>query len=157
MIKVKPEHLTLNRAGLENAILNQASWYELYGTECSTQRIKLARLKNKLEYISAQEKIKIRAEAETAKIKMTQDQVDCVLITTPVIQELKLEILDTEQYLGQLEVAVMAMMHKRDSIQNELKFVTSRLSMISGDVCSDTKFETQTSAVEKSIAESMAK
>ena len=45
MIKVKPEHLTLNRAGLENAILNQASWYELYGTECSTQRIKLARLK----------------------------------------------------------------------------------------------------------------
>ena len=79
MIEVKKEHFALDRAHLEQAVLEQASLYDLYASECAKQENNVARLKNKLEYRSAQLKIEIRTNADAAKIKMTQDQVDCAL------------------------------------------------------------------------------
>ena len=50
MIDVKKEHFALDRAHLEEAILNQASLYDLYASECARQQNKVDRLKNGLEY-----------------------------------------------------------------------------------------------------------
>ena len=155
MIEVRPEHLTLDKAHLEQAIFNQASWFDLYATECSKQQSKVDRLKNKLEYRSAQLKIEIRKNADVAKIKMTQDQVDCALFVEPEIVQFKEEFLDAEEYLGQLKAAVEAMRHKRDSIDNEVKLVTAKWSLTDGDCDPDKKFEAQQAAVDRSIQESM--
>lgn len=157
MIEVRPEHLALDRAHLEEAVLMQASWYDLYATECAKQQNKVDRLRNELEYKSAQLKIQIRANADAAKVKMTQDQVDCALIVEPEIVMLKKEILDAEEYLGQLKAAVTAMTHKRDSIENEIRLVMSKANMISGDCDPDTKFAAQCAAVEKATQASMSK
>lgn len=157
MIEVRPEHLALDRAHLEEAVLMQASWYDLYATECAKQQNKVDRLRNELEYKSAQLKIQIRANADAAKVKMTQDQVDCALIVEPEIVMLKKDILDAEEYLGQLKAAVTAMTHKRDSIENEIRLVMSKANMISGDCDPDTKFAAQCAAVEKATQASMSK
>ena len=157
MIEVKQEHLTLDRNRLEQAVLNQASLFDMYASECSKQENKVARLKNKLEYTEAQLKIQIRQKAEAAKIKMTQDQVDCALIVEPEVKMLKEEILDAEEYLGQLKAAVEAMRHKRDSIDNEVKLVTTKWSMTDGDCNPDTKFNAQTRAVEEATQRSLEK
>lgn len=158
MIEVKPEHLALDRAHLEEAILNQASLYDHYASECSRQQSKVDRLKNALEYKSAQLKIQIRTNAEVAKVKMTQDQVDCALEVEPEIQQLKGEILDAEEYLGQLKAAVTAMVHKRDSIENEVRLVLSKAGMLlDGSVSEDTKYDAQAAAVEAATQASMNK
>lgn len=155
MIEVKPEHLALDRAHLEQAVLNQASWYDLYASECGRQQNKVDRLKNELEYKSAQKKIEIRANAEAQKIKMTQDQVDCALIVDTEIKFLKDNILDEEEYLAQLKAAVTAMVHKRDSIENEVRLVLSKASMVVQDVDPDIRLDMQTTAVERAINESI--
>lgn len=157
MIEVRPEHLALDRNHLEQAVLMQASWYDLYATECAKQQNKVDRLRNELEYKSAQLKIQIRANADAAKVKMTQDQVDCALIVEPEIVMLKKDILDAEEYLGQLKAAVTAMTHKRDSIDNEIRLVMSKANMISGDCDPETKFAAQCAAVEKATQASMSK
>lgn len=157
MIEVKKEHLQFDRAHLEEAILNQASWFDLYASECAKQENKIDRLRNELEYKSAQLKIQIRKNAEAAKIKLTQDQVDSALIMEPEIVILKEKILDAEEYHGQLKAAVEAMRHKRDSIENERALVLSKFSMISGDCDPDTKFDAQCKAVEEATRASMRK
>lgn len=157
MIEVRPEHLALDRNHLEQAVLMQASWYDLYATECAKQQNKVDRLRNELEYKSAQLKIQIRANAEAAKMKLTQDQVDCALIVEPEIKLLKDQILDAEEYLGQLKSAVTAMTHKRDSIDNEVRIVTTKANLISGDCDPETKFAAQCAAVEKATQASMSK
>lgn len=157
MIEVKPEHLQLDRAHLEQAVLNQASLYDLYASECGKQQSKVDRLKNELEYKSAQKKIEIRNQAEAQKTKMTQDQVDCALIVDPEVKFLKDKILDEEEYLAQLKAAVTAMVHKRDSIENEIRLVLSKASMVTADVSPDIRLDMQTSAVERAVNESMNK
>lgn len=157
MIEVRPEHLALDRNHLEQAVLMQASWYDLYATECAKQQNKVDRLRNELEYKSAQLKIQIRANADAAKVKMTQDQVDCALIVEPEIVMLKKDILDAEEYLGQLKAAVTAMTHKRDSIDNEIRIVTTKANLISGDCDPETKFAAKCAAVEKATQASMSK
>ena len=158
MLEVKPEHLTLDRAHLQQANFQQASLIDLYGSECSKQQSKVDRIKNKLEYRSSQLKIEIRKNADVAKIKMTQDQVDCALTVEPEIVQLKEELLDAEEYLGQLKVAVEALRHKRDSINNEYKLAISKAdAILNGDVDSDIKFREQTAAVEKATQASMNK
>lgn len=158
MIEVRPEHLALDRNHLQQANLQQASLTDLYGSECSKQQNKVDRLKNELEYKSAQLKIQIRSNADVAKVKMTQDQVDCALIVEPEIVMLKKEILDAEEYLGQLKAAVEALRHKRDSINNEYRLAISKAdTIINGDVDSDIKFAAQCAAVEKATQASMSK
>lgn len=155
MIEVKPEHLALDRAHLEEAVLNQASWYDLYASECGKQQNKVDRLKNELEYKSALKKIEIRSQAEAQKIKMTQDQVDSALVIDPEVKMLNEKILDEEEYLAQLKAAVTAMVHKRDSIENEIRLVLSKASMVTADVSPDIRLDMQTSAVERAINESI--
>lgn len=157
MIEVKQEHFALDRAHLEEAILNQASLFDLYASECAKQQSVVDRLKNALEYKSAQLKIQIRTNAEAAKIKMVQDQVDCALTVEPEIKLLKEQILDAEEYLGQLKSAVEAMRHRRDSIENERALVLSKASMISCDCDPDTKLSAQCEAVDRATQESMRK
>lgn len=157
MIEVKSEHFALDRAHLEQAILSQASLYELYASEAAKVEAQVSRKKNALEYKSAQLKIQIRANADAAKVKLTQDQVDSALVVEPEIQQLKTEILDAEEYLGQLKAAVTAMVHKRDSIENETRMVLSRASMVSGECTPETTFQAQTRAVEAATEASMKK
>lgn len=157
MIEVKKEHFALDRAHLEQAVLEQASLYDLYASECAKQENNVARLKNKLEYRSAQLKIEIRTNADAAKVKMTQDQVDCALAVEPEVKQLREEILDAEEYLGQLKAAVTAMVHKRDSIENETRLVLSKATTILGSCDADTTFDAQCAAVEKATQQSMAK
>ena len=155
MIEVKKEHLALDRAHLEQAILNQASWFDLYASECARQQSKVDRLKNQLEYVSAEKKIAIRANAAASGGKApTQDQVDCQLIVDPDIKLLKDSMLEEEEYLGQLKAAVEAMRHKRDSIENERALVLSKFTM-DGDVSPEIREQTRLGAIEKAIQESM--
>lgn len=155
-IQVKPEHFVLDRNNLEQAILNQASWFDLYASECSRQQNRVDRLKNSLEYKSAQKKIEIRANADAKGKKMTQDQVDCEISVDEEIQCIKNQILDEEEYLGQLKSAVEAMRHKRDSIGYEVDLVRSKASMIlDGAVDADTRFQVQLDAVDRATQESM--
>lgn len=157
MIEVKKEHFALDRAHLEEAILNQASLFDLYASECAKQQSVVDWLKNSLEYRSAQLKIEIRTNADASKIKMTQDQVDCALAVEPEVKQLKEKILDAEEYLGQLKAAVTAMVHKRDSIENETRLVLSKASTILGSCDADTTFDAQCAAVERATQQSMAK
>lgn len=155
MIEVKKEHLALDRAHLEQAILNQASWFDLYASECARQQSKVDRLKNQLEYVSAEKKIAIRANAAASGGKApTQDQVDCQLIVDPDIKLLKDSLLEEEEYLGQLKAAVEAMRHKRDSIENERALVLSKFTM-DGDVSPEIREQTRLDAIEKATQESM--
>lgn len=155
MIEVKKEHLALDRAHLEQAILNQASWFDLYASECARQQSKVDRLKNQLEYVSADKKIAIRANAAASGGKApTQDQVDCQLIVDPDIKLLKDSLLDEEEYLGQLKAAVEAMRHKRDSIENERALVLSKFTM-DGDVSPEIREQARLDAIEKATQESM--
>ena len=155
MIEVKKEHLALDRAHLEQAILNQASWFDLYASECARQQSKVDRLKNQLEYMSAEKKIAIRANAAASGGKApTQDQVDCQLIVDPDIKLLKDNLLDAEEYLGQLKAAVEAMRHKRDSIENERALVLSKFTM-DGDVSPEIREQARLDAIEKATQESM--
>lgn len=155
MIEVKKEHLALDRAHLEQAILNQASWFDLYASECARQQSKVDRLKNRLEYVSAEKKIAIRANAAASGGKApTQDQVDCQLIIDPDIKLLKDNLLDAEEYLGQLKAAVEAMRHKRDSIENERALVLSKFTM-DGDVSPEIREQARLDAIEKATQESM--
>lgn len=155
MIEVKKEHLALDRAHLEQAILNQASWFDLYASECARQQSKVDRLKNQLEYVSAEKKIAIRANAAASGGKApTQDQVDCQLIVDHDIKLLKDSLLDEEEYLGQLKAAVEAMRHKRDSIENERALVLSKFTM-DGDVSPEVREQARLDAIEKATQESM--
>lgn len=155
MIEVKKEHLALDRAHLEQAILNQASWFDLYASECARQQSKVDRLKNQLEYVSADKKIAIRANAAASGGKApTQDQVDCQLIVDPDIKLLKDSLLDEEEYLGQLKAAIEAMRHKRDSIENERALVLSKFTM-DGDVSPEIREQARLDAIEKATQESM--
>ena len=155
MIEVKNEHLALDRAHLEQAILNQASWLDLYASECARQQSKVDRLKNQLEYVSAEKKIAIRANAAASGGKVpTQDQVDCQLIVDPDIKLLKDSLLDEEEYLGQLKAAVEAMRHKRDSIENERALVLSKFTM-DCDVSPEIREQARLDAIEKATQESM--
>lgn len=155
MIEVKKEHLALDRAHLEQAILNQASWFDLYASECARQQSKVDRLKNQLEYVSAEKKIAIRANAAASGGKApTQDQVDCQLIVDPDIKLLKDSLLDEEEYLGQLKAAVEAMRHKRDSIENERALVLSKFTM-DGDVSPEIREQARLDAIEKATQKSM--
>lgn len=155
MIEGKKEHLVLDRAHLEQAILNQASWFDLYASECARQQSKVDRLKNQLEYVSAEKKIAIRANAAASGGKApTQDQVDCQLIVDPDIKLLKDSLLDEEEYLGQLKAAVEAMRHKRDSIENERALVLSKFTM-DGDVSPEIRERARLDAIEKATQESM--
>lgn len=155
MIEVKKEHLVLDRAHLEQAILNQASWFDLYASECARQQSKVDRLKNQLEYVSAEKKIAIRANAAASGGKApTQDQVDCQLIVDPDIKLLKDSLLEEEEYLGQLKAAVEAMRHKRDSIENERALVLSKFTM-DGDVSPEIREQARLDAIEKATQESM--
>jgi hypothetical protein len=54
------------------------------------------------------------------------------------VQQLREEILDAEEYLGQLKAAVTAMVHKRDSIENETRLVLSKANTILGSCDADT-------------------
>lgn len=157
MIEVRKEHFEINRNKLEEAVLQQASLFDLYASECEKQRSKVDKMKNSLEYKSALLKIKIREEAESAKIKMTQDQVDCKLLTDLDITALKNQILEEEEYLGQLKAAVEAMRHKRDSLEIEKSLVLSKFSMTTGDVAMDTKAEAYEAAMSESMRRSMSK
>lgn len=155
MIEVKKEHLALDRAHLEQAILNQASWFDLYASECARQQSKVDRLKNQLEYVSAEKKIAIRANAAASGGKApTQDQVDCQLIVDPDIKLLKDSLLEEDEYLGQLKAAVEAMRHKRDSIENERALVLSKFTM-DGDVSPEIREQARLDAIEKATQESM--
>lgn len=156
MIEVKPEHLHLDRAHLHQANFQQASLMDLYASECGKQQNKVDRLKNELEYKSAQKKIEIRANAEAQKIKMTQDQVDCALIVDTEIKFLKDNILDEEEYLAQLKAAVEGLRHKRDSINNEYRLIISKADVIvNGDVDPDIRFKAQAEAIQDSINQSI--
>jgi uncharacterized protein with gpF-like domain len=155
MIDVKKEHFSLDRAHLEEAILNQASLYDLYASECARQQNKVDRLKNGLEYAEAQKKIDIRRNAEDTGKKMTQDQVDCEVVVDSEIVAIKQDLLDAEEYLAQLKVAVAAMVHKRDSIENEVRMVMSKVSMTNGDVSSETRYDAQVEAVDRATQASM--
>lgn len=157
MIEVKAEHFQLSRTHLEDAVLTQASLFEHYAGEAARQESVVARLKNELSYKTAQRKIEIRANAAAAKIKMVQDEVDCQIETDPELCAIKAQILDAEEYLGQLKSAVEAMRHKRDSIENERALVLSKWTMISGDCAPETKLDAQTEAVERATQESMKK
>lgn len=157
MIEVKAEHFQLSRTHLEDAVLTQASLFEHYAGEAARQESVVARLKNELSYKTAQRKIEIRANAAAAKIKMVQDEVDCQIETDPELRAIKSQILDAEEYLGQLKSAVEAMRHKRDSIENERALVLSKFTMISGDCAPETRLEVQTEAVERATQESMKK
>lgn len=157
MIEVKAEHFQLSRTHLEDAVLTQASLFEHYAGEAARQESVVARLKNELSYKTAQRKIEIRANAAAAKIKMVQDEVDCQIETDPELRAIKSQILDAEEYLGQLKSAVEAMRHKRDSIENERALVLSKFTMISGDCAPETRLEAQTEAVERATQESMKK
>lgn len=155
-IQVKPEHFVLDRNNLEQAILNQASWFDLYASECAKQENKIDRLRNELKYKSAQRKIEIRANAAATKTKLLLDEVECMIATDPELHELELKILDVEEYHGQLKSAVEAMRHKRDSIENERALVLSKASMIlDGAVDADTRFQAQLDAVDRATQESM--
>ena len=48
MIEVKQEHLQFDRAHLEWAILNQASLFDLYASECARQQSKVDKIKNQV-------------------------------------------------------------------------------------------------------------
>lgn len=157
MIEVKAEHFQLSRTHLEDAVLTQASLFEHYAGEAARQESVVARLKNELSYKTAQRKIEIRANAAAAKIKMVQDEVDCQIETDPELRAIKVQILDAEEYLGQLKSAVEAMRHKRDSIENERALVLSKWTMITGDCAPETRLEAQTEAVERATQESMKK
>lgn len=157
MIEVKAEHFQLSRTHLEDAVLTQASLFEHYAGEAARQESVVARLKNELSYKTAQRKIEIRANAAAAKIKMVQDEVDCQIETDPELRAIKVQILDAEEYLGQLKSAVEAMRHKRDSIENERALVLSKWTMISGDCAPETRLDAQTEAVERATQESMKK
>lgn len=157
MIEVKAEHFQLSRTHLEDAVLTQASLFEHYAGEAARQESVVARLKNELSYKTAQRKIEIRANAAAAKIKMVQDEVDCQIETDPELRAIKVQILDAEEYLGQLKSAVEAMRHKRDSIENERALVLSKFTMITGDCAPETRLEAQTEAVERATQESMKK
>ena len=90
MIEVKQEHLQFDRAHLEWAILNQASLFDLYASECARQQSKVDKIKNALEYKTAEKKTKVRADVAAAGGKVpTQDQVDCAVILDPDIKLLK--------------------------------------------------------------------
>ena len=82
---------------------------------------------------------------------------DCQIDTDPELRALKAQIMDAEEYLGQLKSAVEAMRHKRDSIENERALVLSKWTMISGDCAPETRLEAQTEAVERATQESMKK
>ena len=157
MIEVKPEHFQLSRTRLEDAVLTQASIFELYAGEAAHQESVVARLKNELSYKTAQHKIEIRANAAATKIRLVQDEVDCQIDTDPELRAIRSQILDAEEYLGQLKAAVEAMRHKRDQIENERALVLSKWTMISGDCAPDTKLEAQTEAVERATLASMNK
>lgn len=157
MVEINKTHFLLDRAHLEEAVLKQASLFEYYASETARQESKVARLKNELNYKSAQRKIEIRANAAASKTKLTLDEVDCMVTTDPELHGLELQILDAEEYLGQLKSAVEAMRHKRDSIENERALVLSKFTLINGDCSSDTKLEMQTNAVEEAINKSMNK
>lgn len=156
MIEVKKEHLVLDRAHIEQAVLQQASLFDLYASELSKQQSKVDRIKNELEYKEAQKKIAIRANAEANKTKMTQDQVDCELIVDPDIKFLKDNILDEEEYLGQLKAAVDAMRHKRDSIDIEARLILSKFTM-DGDVSPELREQARADAIDKATQESIAR
>ena len=155
MIEVKPEHLTLDRNHLEQAVLNQASLFDLYATECSKQESKVARLRNTLEYKTALFRIEIRKNADAAKVKLVLDQIDCAVAVEPEIVQLKEEIVDAEEYLGQLKAAVEALRHKRDSIANEVRLVATKFFLTDGDCDPDTKYEAQVKAVEEATQRSL--
>lgn len=156
-MEINKTHFLLDRAHLEEAVLKQASIFEYYASEAARQESKVARLKNELKYKSAQRKIEIRANAAATKAKLLLDEVECMIATDPELHGLELQILDTEEYLGQLKSAVEAMRHKRDSIENERALVLSKFTLINGDCSSDTKLEMQTNAVEEAINKSMNK
>lgn len=156
MIEVKQEHLQFDRAHLEWAILNQASLFDLYASECARQQSKVDKIKNALEYTSALKKIEIRANAEAQKIKMTQDQVDCAVILDHDIKFLKDNLLEEEEYLGQLKAAVEAMRHKRDSIENERALVLSKFTM-DGDVSPELREQVRQEAIDRAMQMSMGK
>ena len=103
----------------------------------------------------AQKKIDIRRNAEATGKKMTQDQVDCEVVVDEEIVAVKTELLDAEEYLAQLKVAVAAMVHKRDSIENEVRMVMSKVSMTNGDVSSETRYDAQVEAVDRATQASM--
>lgn len=157
MIEVKPEHLHLDRAHLETAILNQASIFDLYATECGKQQNKVDRLQGSLEYTIAKKKLEIRDNAEAAKKKLTLDDVASLVLTDPQVVEAKNRLFDEQEYLLQLKAAVEALRHKRDSIDNEVRLVLSKASLITCDVDPDTKFDAQTEAIDRATRESMAR
>lgn len=157
MVEINKTHFLLDRAHLEEAVLKQASIFEYYASEAARQESKVARLKNELKYKSAQRKIEIRANAAATKSKLLLDEVDCMVATDPELRAIEGQILDAEEYLGQLKSAVEAMRHKRDSIENERALVLSKFTLINGDCAPDTKLEMQTSAVEEAINKSMNK
>lgn len=157
MIEVKAEHFQLNRNRLEEAILQQPSLYEYYASEAARVENRVARLKNELAYKTAQAKIEIRANAAAQKIKMVVDEVECAVEVNPELRAIKGQILDAEEYLGQLKAAVSAMLQKRDSIENERSLLLSKFTMLNGDCAPETSYEAQAQAVERAAAESMAK
>lgn len=158
MIEVKKEHFVLDRAHLEQAVLEQASLYDMYASEFARQQNVVDRLKNSLAYETAQTKIAIRANAAATKTKMTQDEVDCQVETDKKLANMRLSVLDAEEYLGQLKAAVEAMRHRRDSIENERALVLSKFSMLMDGDCSDeTKAEARTTLTEQAIYRSMNK
>lgn len=157
MIEVKPEHLQFDRAHLEWAILNQASLFDLYASECARQQSKVDKIKNALEYKTAEKKTKVRADAAAAGGKApTQDQVDCAVILDPDIKFLKDNLLDEEEYLGQLKAVVEAMRHKRDSIENERALVLSKFTM-DGDVSPELREQVRQEAIDRATQMSMGK
>lgn len=157
MIEVKPEHLHLDRAHLETAILNQASIFDLYATECGKQQNKVDRLQGSLDYTIAKKKLEIRDNAEAAKKKLTLDDVASLVLTDPEVVEAKGRLFDEQEYLLQLKAAVEALRHKRDSIDNEVRLVLSKASLITCDVDPDTKFDAQAEAIDRATRESMAR
>lgn len=133
MIEAKKEHLVLDRAHLEKANLEQASIFDMYAVECSKQQKVVDDLKRNLKYLVSNKRTEIRNNAAAQNKKMVLDEIDCQINLDQEVQELEGQILEEEEYLGQLKGHIESLRIKRDSIANEFRLVLSRASILLED------------------------
>ena len=126
MAQVNPKDFELNRDNLAQSVMRQSSLYDYYGGLVAETERKIAQLKNQLEIQTADARIKIKADADANKLKLTVDDINARIISMAGIQELKSQIIDAEYDYNALNTAVKALEHKRDMIKTMTSLTLSK-------------------------------